>query len=105
MTCRLLKGDQANGKNAKVVCGNFLSQVATGTYIRFGFKVKNPSISSTSYSVPVLVYTHNLAANIKTNYMMYDNAINIRNSGTSVINNNHYIRSTNYYMQTSATTI
>lgn len=105
MTCRLLKGDQSNGKNAKVVCGSFLSAVSTGTYIRFGFKVKNPSIGSTSYSIPVLVYTHNPSTNVKTNYMMYDNAIHIRNSGTSVINNNHYIRSANYYMQTSSSTI
>ena len=70
MTCKLFQGDQTNGKSVRIVCGAFTSSVSVGTYISFGFKVKNPSISVNQRSIPIIVYTEDIGQRYNTNYML-----------------------------------
>lgn len=104
MVCRLFKGDQTNGKNAKIVCGSFSTSVALGTTFSFGFKVTNPSIPSTSQvSIPILVYTQDIGTLFKTNYMLVENAILVRNSNDLAGSANANVRSTGYALQSTGT--
>lgn len=57
MQCKMFRGDQTNGKSARIICGAFTSAVATGTTVAFGFKVKNPSIAVNQRSIPIIVFT------------------------------------------------
>jgi hypothetical protein len=106
MTCKLFQGDQTNGKNVRIVCGNFNSAVSIGTFIRFAFKIQNPSIAlNTQKSIPVIVYTQDINNLYKTHYVLVENAILVRNSGDLTITYNANVRSANQYMQTPSTYI
>ena len=76
-----------------------------GTYISFGFKVRNPSIAVSQRSVPIIVYTEDIGQRYKTNYMLVENAILIRNDAYGTTTQSGNVRSTNYYMQTPSTNI
>lgn len=105
MTCKMFQGDQTNGKSARIICGAFASSVSVGTYISFGFKVRNPSIAVSQRSVPIIVYTEDIGQRYKTNYMLVENAILIRNDAYGTTTQSGNVRSTNYYMQTPSTNI
>lgn len=102
MVCRFFNGDQANGKNAKIVCGSFSNTVAAGTSFTFAFKVKNPSISSTSQlAIPVIVYTQDTGLLQKTNYMLVENGIFVRNSNDVAGSSDGNVRSVNYLLNSA----
>jgi hypothetical protein len=56
MKCRLFYGDQANSKNAKIVCGSFTQTISSSQLLFFAFKIVNPSIS-VQISIPLFIYS------------------------------------------------
>lgn len=57
MKCRLFYGDQANYKNAKIVCGSFTQSISNSQLLFFAFKIVNPSGISTQISIPLFIYS------------------------------------------------
>jgi hypothetical protein len=58
MKCRVFLGDSTYSKPAKIVCGQFLSAIATNKLLFFGIKITNPALDGRAQaSLPIFVYS------------------------------------------------
>lgn len=81
MDCRIFFGDATRGLPVKIVCGNFLSSLASATTLKFAFMIYNPSLGSLSQlSIPIMVYSYDTSLFSKTNYNTINGGIYITNT-------------------------
>lgn len=58
MKCRFFLGDATFSKPAKIICGQFLSAIATNKLLFFGIKITNPALDGRNQaSLPIFVYS------------------------------------------------
>lgn len=78
MKCRIVQGDSTLHINAKIICSDFTSTLTTSEYLKFAFKIKNPSsIMISTASVPITIYSFDPSSGRKDNWNIYENAIQI----------------------------
>lgn len=78
MKCRFMQGDVTLHQNARIVCSDFASSLLPSDTLRFAIRIKNPtSISTTSASIPLFIYSFNPSTGSKDNYATYENAIQL----------------------------
>ncbi len=80
MKCRFFRGDNTYARPAKIVCGQFLSAIATNKLLFFGIKITNPPLDGgrSQASLPIFVYSMEQGKTYKKNFNLYDNAVHIR---------------------------
>ena len=59
MDCRVYVGDtySLTGNPTKIVCSNFNTAITTAMTVKFGFWVKNPTVTK-SVAIPVQIYSY-----------------------------------------------
>jgi hypothetical protein len=78
MKCRLLQGDVTLHQNARLVCSDFTSTLATSDTLKFAVKVINPaSVAISSASVPLTIYSYDPLTGRKDNFQLYENAVQL----------------------------
>lgn len=80
MSCRLFKGDQANYKPARIVCGKLQGTISSSQVLWFAIVVYNPSIPNgwTKVSIPFFIYSVEQGTTYKTNFDVIENAVYLR---------------------------
>ncbi len=70
MSCRLFRGDQANYKPARIVCGNLQGTITSSQLLWFAISFTNPAIPSgmTKVSIPFFLYSVEQGTTYKTNF-------------------------------------
>lgn len=77
MKCVFFLGSATTHQPAKIVCGNLnlgAGTIAPGQILKFGVKIKNPP-TVVQMSLPVIIYTYDPVAQVKTNFNLIDNAV------------------------------
>ena len=57
MTCKVYPGNIQDKQPTKIVCADFSSTISSSTTIKFGFWMKNPSVSK-GLAIPVQIYAY-----------------------------------------------
>lgn len=104
MICNLFRGDQANYKPARIVCGSFLTTISSSQLLWFALKVYNPALPAgyTKLSVPFFIYSVEQGTTYKTNFDVIENAVYLRADYTTK-NDAAYIITGSGQLQTSST--
>jgi hypothetical protein len=85
MKCKFYIGDRTNKQPARIICNRFNSDVATNQIIRFGFWVKNPTVTA-SFAIPIQVYVEEINTNRKIIWQMLEAGIKLIPTAASPIN-------------------
>jgi hypothetical protein len=68
MQCKLFSGSRTYYKNAKIICGNFISSISSSQTLFFALQLINPSLVGSQISIPFYIYSVEQGTTLKTNF-------------------------------------
>jgi hypothetical protein len=74
MKCHIHHGHQASGLPVKIVCGNFLKDIAVTDWLRFAIGIINPIIPGGQVSIPLSIYSQDPYIFTRTNFNLVNGA-------------------------------